>query len=167
MKPMSDEQELTPQENQEDTSTELMVQLNPKIQRFVHLYLTGHYTISKLAQLLEVHPNTIHGWMRKPEVKEVIYEMQTLTHEMVHTQLKALTHQAIGKLAQLMNSPIDGVALQAVKDVLDRAGHKQKQEIKIDKTVTTVEQRLQQLIDESIDLSEEEYEIIEADTDEN
>ena len=49
-----------------------------------------------------------------------------------------------------MNSPIDGVALQAVKDVLDRAGHKSKQEIKIDKTVTTIEQKMKELIDSTI-----------------
>jgi hypothetical protein len=58
-----------------------------------------------------------------------------------------------------MNSPIDGVALQAVKDVLDRSGHKQKTEIKIDKTVTTIEQKMKELIDNTI--VEAEYEEIE------
>jgi hypothetical protein len=57
-----------------------------------------------------------------------------------------------------MNSPIDGVALQAVKDVLDRAGHKPKNEIKVEKTVTTIEQKMKQLIDATIDAEYEEVE---------
>jgi hypothetical protein len=77
-------------------------------------------------------------------------EMQEATHGMVSQQLKTLTLQATDRLRELMNSPIDGVALQAVKDVLDRAGHKQKTEIKIDKTVTTIEQKWKELIDGTI-----------------
>ena len=37
-----------------------IVQLEPKLQRFVHLYLTGQYNNRQLAQLLEVHENTIN-----------------------------------------------------------------------------------------------------------
>lgn len=66
---------------------------------------------------------------------------------MVANQLKNLTMKATEKLNALVDSPIDGVALQAVKDILDRAGHKPKQEIKVDKTVTTVEEKLKSLVD--------------------
>ena len=125
--------------------------LPPKMQRFVHLYVTGQYTQAKLAQLLEVHPNTILAWMKRSDVKNAIADMQDSTHEMVKADLKNLTVQASAKLRELINSPIDGVALQAVKDVLDRAGHKPKQEIKVDKTVTTVEEKFKQLIDSTID----------------
>ena len=37
--------------------------LEPKLQRFVHLYLTGQYNQTQLAQLLEVHKNTINSWL--------------------------------------------------------------------------------------------------------
>jgi hypothetical protein len=77
--------------------------------------------------------------------------MQETTHDVVAMQLKALTLDAVNRLGELTKSPIDGVALQAVKDVLDRAGHKPKQELKIDKTVTTYEQRLSDLIKNTID----------------
>lgn len=141
--------------NEEETSL-ISTLPNPKMARFVHLYLTGQYSYNKIAQLLEVHPNTILAWAKRSDVKDVIAEMQDATHSMVATQLKTLTLQATDRLRELMNSPIDGVALQAVKDVLDRSGHKQKQEIKIDKTVTTVEQKMKELID--LTIVEGEYE---------
>jgi transposase-like protein len=124
----------------------LITTLPPKQQRFVHLYLTGQYPTNKLAQLLEVHPNTIFNWMKNPTVNQVILEMQESTTQVVQTQLKALTLKAVNKLNELVNSPIDGVALQAVKDILDRSGHKAKQEIKVEKTVT-FEEKMKNLID--------------------
>jgi transposase-like protein len=142
----------------EEEGTSLIAQLpNPKMARFVHLYLTGQYSYNKIAQLLDVHPNTILGWAKRADVKSVISEMQESTHEIVAQQLKSLTIQASDRLRELMNSPIDGVALQAVKDVLDRAGHKTKQEIKIDKTVTTVEQKWKELMDTTLDA---EFEVV-------
>lgn len=135
-----------------EEENKVMLLENPKMARAVNLYLTGQYSQAKIAQLLEVHPNTVMTWFKRKDVKEAIAELQESTHEMVATSLKTLTVQATERLRELMNSPIDGVALQAVKDVLDRAGHKTKQEIKIDKTVTTVEQKMKQLIDSTIEL---------------
>jgi hypothetical protein len=120
--------------------------------------MTGQYTLNKLGQLLEVHPNTLSNWLRRQDVKDAIDEIQNGVHDQVQTELKALTLKATQKLSELMSSPIDGVALQAVKDVLDRAGHKQKTEIKIDKTVTTIEQRFQELINNT--MIDAEYEVI-------
>jgi transposase-like protein len=137
-------------EGNNTTTAELLVQLNPKMQRFIHLYNTGQYTLTKLAQLLDVNVNTIYGWMKRDDVKQVIGEMQLATHDVVSTQLKSLTLKAVNRLSELTQSPIDGVALQAVKDILDRAGHRSEQKIKIDKTVTTFEQRLSSLIDKTI-----------------
>jgi transposase-like protein len=141
----------TPDVSEVDETSLAISQLpNPKMQRAIHLYMTGQYSYNKIAQLLEVHPNTIINWFKRKDVQLCITEMQDVTHQMVATQLKTLTLQATDKLRELMNSPIDGVALQAVKDVLDRAGHKQKQEIKIDKTITTVEEKWKSLIDSTI-----------------
>ena len=129
--------------------------LSPQQARFVHLYLTGQYTNQKIAQLLDVHVNTIGNWLMRKDVRGCIADMQEITQEVVGNQLKNLTLKAINKLNSLIDSPIDGVALNAVKDVLDRAGHKPKQEIKIDKTVT-FEEKLKSIID-SVDV---EYEIL-------
>lgn len=132
--------------------------LEPKMQRFIHLYMTGQYTLVKLADLLDVHPVTLGRWLKRPDVKAMITEMEQDTHNMVAIQLKSLTNKAVTKLSNLVDSPIDGVALNAVKDILDRSGHKPKQEIKVDKTVTTYEQRLQSLINDVIEV---EYEVTE------
>ena len=119
-------------------------------QRFVHLYTTGHYTKAKLAQLLEVKPTTINSWLKNPNVRAAIEDIQMGVHEQVQVELKMLTQKATQKLSQLMDSPIDGVAYQAVKDVLDRTGHKQKTEIKVEKTIRTIEQQMKELIDMTI-----------------
>lgn len=141
--------ELDTQQSEYDITT-----LQPKMQRFIHLYVTGQYTLQKLSDLLEVHPNTLGNWLKRKDVKSIIADMQVTTHDIVASQLKALTTTAVVKLSDLMESPIDGVALQAVKDVLDRAGHKPQQEIKVDKRVVTFEQRLNDLIDDVIDVTD-------------
>lgn len=126
--------------------------LEPKLQRFVHLYLTGQYTNRQLAQLLEVHENTISGWLKRDDVDVAIKEYQAMEHEMIDVQIKAMRMKAIQKMNDLMDSPIDGIAFQACKDILDRTGHKAKNEIKVDKTVKTIEVQLQELAKDIIDV---------------
>lgn len=145
--------------NMSNKSTDI-TKLDPKQQRFIHLFLTGQYTNSKLAKLLDVHPNTIGNWLRKPEIQQLIKEHQQTEHIVVTTALKGLTMPAVQKLSELVNSPIDGVALQAVKDVLDRGGHKSKQEIKKEVTVKTFEQKMEELIEDTIDV---DYEVVDDD----
>ena len=156
---LSEEKNITDNamENNEEDKLSITV-LSPKLQRFVQLYMTGQYTNAKLAQLLEVTPQTISNWMRRKDVQSIIADMQETTHMMVGAQLRALSQKAANKLDSLIDSPIDGVALNAVKDVLDRAGHKPKQEIKVDKTIRTFEERLTNLIDRTIDA---EYTVVE------
>lgn len=124
--------------------------LEPKLQRFVHLYLTGQYNQTQLAQLLEVHKNTINSWLKREDVNVAIKEYQALEHEMIDVQIKSMRMKAIEKMNELMDSPIDGIAFQACKDILDRTGHKAKNEIKIDKTVKTIEMQLNDLANEII-----------------
>lgn len=146
----SEEKSLQDTQKQEQAESNPLSDMPAKMQRFVHLYMTGQYTLVKLAQLLEVHPNTLGNWLRRKDVKNAIADVQESVHDQVTIQLKTLTLKATQKLHDLVDSPIDGVALQAVKDILDRAGHKSKQEIKIDKTVTTIEEKFKQLVDSTI-----------------
>lgn len=124
--------------------------LEPKLQRFVHLYLTGQYNQTQLAQLLEVHKNTINSWLKREDVNIAIKEYQAMEHEMIDVQIKAMRMKAIEKMNDLMDSPIDGIAFQACKDILDRTGHKAKNEIKVDKTVKTIEMQLNDLAENLI-----------------
>ena len=124
--------------------------LEPKLQRFVHLYLTGQYNQTQLAQLLEVHKNTINSWLKREDVNIAIKEYQAMEHEMIDVQIKAMRMKEIEKMNELMDSPIDGIAFQACKDILDRTGHKAKNEIKVDKTVKTIEMQLSDLAENLI-----------------
>ena len=126
--------------------------LEPKLQRFVHLYLTGQYNQRQIAQMLKVHENTISTWLKREDVNLTIKEYQATEHEMIDTQIKAMRMKAIQKMNDLMDSPIDGIAFQACKDILDRTGHKAKNEIKVDKTVKTIEMQLKDLADSIIDV---------------
>ena len=130
-------------------STEVQL-LEPKLQRFVHLYLTGQYNQTQIAQILEVHKNTINQWLKREDVGLAIKEYQQLEHEMYDVQIKAMRMKAIQKMNDLMDSPIDGISFQACKDILDRTGHKAKNEIKVDKTVKTIEVQLNELADSLI-----------------
>ena len=138
-------------------SSELQL-LEPKLQRFVHLYLTGQYNQKQISQILEVHQNTINQWLKREDVGIAIKEYQQMEHEMYDVQIKAMRMKAIQKMNDLMDSPIDGIAFQACKDILDRTGHKAKNEIKVDKTVKTIEVQLNELADTLID--DVEFEVL-------
>ena len=95
--------------------------------------------------------------MKSPAIKQALEEAQQEIFEQVSYELKGMSIKAVKKLGDLIDSPMDAIALQAVRDVLDRGGHKAKQEIKIDKTVTTIEEKMKQIIDMTItDIEAEE-----------
>lgn len=133
--------------------------LDPKQQRFIHLYLTGQYSIPKLAELIGVHYTTLKNWLKRTDVKNIIASYQQEEHEIVQSALKALNLKAVERLSELMDSPIDGVALQAVNSALDRGGHKAKQEVKKDITVTTYEKQIEKFLNDIVP----DYEIIDID----
>lgn len=141
--------------------------LDPKHQRFIHLYLTGQYTLAELANLLNVHVNTVRNWLKKDEIKEIINEYQKDEHQIVEQTLKALRFKALSRLAKIIDSPVDGVALQAVNSILDRTGHKSKQQKDVNINVTTFEKQITDLIDKTIKDEEvidvEGYEVVDGD----
>lgn len=143
----TDEVSITPSTTNSDLQ---LFQLDPQKQRFIQLYMTGNFTLAKIAQLMDVHPNTVSNWLKREDVKNAIAEAQSEIHHQVQLQITANTMKAVQRLGELMDSSIDAVALQAVKDVLDRGGHKPKNEIKVDKTVTTIEQKFKEIIDATI-----------------
>lgn len=153
------ENPILPTEEVNNDDSVSIVQFSPKMQRFIQLYMTGQYTLNKLAQLLEVHPNTLGKWLKRADVKKFITQMQKETHDIVATKLNILTLNAVNRLGELINSPIDGVALQAVNSTLDRGGHRAKQEIKVDKTITTYEEKIKKLINDTIE--DVEYDVVE------
>ena len=73
-------------------------ELDPKQQRFIQLYLTGNFSLSKIAELLEIHPNTAGRWMKSPAVKNALEEAQQEIFEQVSYELKGMSIKAEKKL---------------------------------------------------------------------
>jgi transposase-like protein len=128
----------------------LIEQLTPKQRRFVNMYLTGQYNKAQLAQLLDVDANTIYSWMRNGVVKEVVRAQQEELQETSKNEIKSLASSAIQTMRELLSSPIDGIRFQAAKDVLDRNNLKGENKVIVNKTVTTIEQKLSSLIDDTM-----------------
>lgn len=130
---------------------ELVDNLTPAKTRMILMYLTGQYSQKKLGQIIGVSENTIRAWLLDPTVQIVIKELQQREFAVVDSKLKALRHKAIDTMNELLESDMDNVRFQAAKDILDRGGHRPQQTIKVDKTVTTLEQQLKDLADFTID----------------
>lgn len=133
---------------------EVMQSMTPARNRMVMLYLTGMYTKGEIAKIIGVSHNTITAWLMNPSVQAVIAELQKREFAVIESKLKSMRNKAVDTMGELMDSPMENVRFSAAKDVLDRSGHKAQQNIKVDKTVTTIEQQLQQLADFTIDESE-------------
>lgn len=130
---------------------ELIDNLTPAKTRMILMYLTGQYSQKKLGQIIGVSENTIRAWLLDPTVQAVIKELQQREFAVVDSKLKALRHKAIDTMNELLESDMDNVRFQAAKDILDRGGHRPQQTIKVNKTVTTLEQQLKDLADFTID----------------
>ena len=95
------------------------------------------------------------------EVQTLISIMQEKEFNLIESRLKSMRYKALDTMDDLLDSPIDQVRYNASKDILDRTGHKPQQTIKVDKTVTNIEQQLKQLADFNID----EDNIVDVDVD--
>jgi uncharacterized phage-associated protein len=140
-------------------TSDVVDSLSPAKMRMIMMYLTGQYTQKQMAAIVNVSDNTIRAWLLDPLVQEVIKEIQQREFAVIDGQLKALRHKAMSTMNELMDSTMDNVRYQAAKDILDRGGHKAQQTIKVDKTVTTLEQQLATLADFTI----EDAEVIDID----
>lgn len=136
------EQTTAIQANNDEDDVEYLPALKPGQRRFINLYVTGQYTMKEISDLLNVSHMTLYRWLQKKDIKDAIEEMQTQEDEIVRQSLKAVRIDALHKMKKLLNSPIDGIAYQAARDILDRTGHKAptKQEVKTEITVTFEEQ---------------------------
>lgn len=128
--------------------------LPPPKTRMILLYITGQYSIKQIAKVIGVSDNTIRAWLRQDDVQNIIKELQIREYEIIDSSLKSLRMQAIETMRSLLDSPIDQVRFSSSKDILDRTGHKAITEMKVDKTVTTIEKQLAELANVTINESE-------------
>ena len=130
---------------------EIVDKLTPAKMRMISMYLTGMYSQGHIAKVIGVSANTIRAWLMSDEVQTLISIMQEKEFNLIESRLKSMRYKALDTMDDLLDSPIDQVRYNASKDILDRTGHKPQQTIKVDKTVTNIEQQLKQLADFNID----------------
>ena len=140
---------------------EVVDKLTPAKMRMISMYLTGMYSQCHIAKVIGVSDNTIRAWLMSDEVQTLISIMQEKEFNLIESRLKSMRYKALDTMDDLLDSPIDQVRYNASKDILDRTGHKPQQTIKVDKTVTNIEQQLKQLADFNID----EDNIVDVDVD--
>lgn len=140
---------------------EIVDKLTPAKMRMISMYLTGMYSQGHIAKVIGVSANTIRAWLMSDEVQALISIMQEKEFNLIESRLKSMRYKALDTMDDLLDSPIDQVRYNASKDILDRTGHKPQQTIKVDKTVTNIEQQLKQLADFNID----EDNIVDVDVD--
>ena len=129
---------------------EIMLKQKKKKMQLVNLYLTGNYSQQRIATILGISPNTVRSWLLDENIQSVIKELQSRELALIQSNLNVLRYKAINTMEDLLESNMDNVRFQAAKDILDRGGLKAQQSIKVDKTVTNLEQQLADLAEYTI-----------------
>lgn len=127
--------------------SEVVEKLTPAKLRMIMLYLTGQYTQAKIASIVGISATTVRSWLLDETVQSVIKTIQQKEFVKINSDLSALKNKAVNTLYELLDSDMDTVRYQAAKDILDRGGHKAQTNIKVDKTVTTREEQLKNIIE--------------------
>lgn len=91
--------------------------LNEKQQKCIILMVTSGKTQKQIAKEIQISENTISEWKRNKEFKEEIQKQ-------MRENFGSLAIEAQQKLKKLLNSKNENIQIQAIKDVLDRAGFK-------------------------------------------
>lgn len=101
--------------------------MNDKQIKCINLMVTTNKTQKQIAQEIEVSEKTICEWKKDKEFKDEI-------DKRVKENFSSLAIDAQKELKKLLKSKNEYIKIQAVKDVLDRAGYKpvERREIKDD-----------------------------------
>ncbi len=101
--------------------------MNEKQQKCINLMIATNKTQKQIAQEIQVNENTITNWKKDKEFIKAI-------EQNIKENFSSLALDAQKELKKLLKSKNEYIKIQAVKDVLDRAGFKpiEKREIKDD-----------------------------------
>lgn len=97
--------------------------LNEKQLKCIDLMSTTNLTQKKIAVEIDVAEKTICEWKKQDEFKKKIQES-------IHENFGSLALEAQKELKNLLHSKNEFIRIQAVKDVLDRAGFKPVEKFK-------------------------------------
>lgn len=101
--------------------------MNDKQEKCINLMITTNKTQKQIAKEIEVSEKTICEWKKQKEFKDEI-------DKNIKENFGSLAIDAQKELKKLLKSNNEYIRIQAVKDILDRAGYKpvEKREIKDD-----------------------------------
>lgn len=91
--------------------------LNEKQKKCIVLMITSNKTQKQIANEIQVSENTICEWKKDKEFKDEIQKQ-------MQENFGLLAIEAQRKLKKLLNSKNENIQIQAIKDILDRAGYK-------------------------------------------
>ena len=91
--------------------------MNTKWRKCIELMLKGDMNQKQIAKELKVTEQTIINWKKDERFQELKFKME-------REVLKNMTSKAFRTLNELLDSESDTVRFYAVRDILDRSGHK-------------------------------------------
>lgn len=105
--------------------------LNEKQQKCIILMITSNKTQRQIAKEIQVSENTICEWKKDKEFKDEV-------ERQMKENFGSLAVEAQKELKKLLKSKNENVKMQAIKDVLDRAGYKPIEKAEINGTIPVV-----------------------------
>ncbi len=97
--------------------------MNDKQEKCINLMITTNKTQKQIAKEIEVSERTICEWKKQKKFKEEIQKR-------IQDNFSSLATDAQKELKKLLKSSNEYIKMQAVKDILDRAGYKPTERIK-------------------------------------
>lgn len=104
--------------------------LNKKQKKCIELLVSGDMSQNEIAKTIGVIPGTISDWKNKDEFREEYERANKIV-------INSIVPKAVQTVKSLLNANSEQVRLAAAKDVLDRAGYKAQDDIKLNANITS------------------------------
>lgn len=104
--------------------------LNGKQKKCIEMLVSGDMSQNEIAKALGVNPGTISDWKKKEEFREEYSRA-------IKIVINSIVPKAVQTISSLLNADSEQVRLAAAKDVLDRAGYKAQDDIKLNANITS------------------------------
>ena len=104
--------------------------LKPRQKKCIEMLVSGAMTQADVAAALKVTEQTICNWKKNEEFAEELAAANRLV-------ISSLVPAAVQRTKALLNAESEAVQLAAAKDILDRAGYKPQDNIKLNADITS------------------------------
>lgn len=104
--------------------------LKPRQKKCIEMLVSGAMTQADVAAALKVTEQTICNWKKNEEFAAELAAANRLV-------ISSLVPAAVQRTKALLNAESEAVQLAAAKDILDRAGYKPQDNIKLNADITS------------------------------